>query len=114
MTGKVTHMKKPGGFLRFLGTRRRTLFFQKTKKWTTNPVPTVHIWAIQRSRGGLDMGNQNPREKKRRIAREGSSLAKEFPEVASGGWKSDYTMKKVYRHEMNATQSQKQIFDTII
>lgn len=28
------------------------------------------------------MGIQNPREKKRRIAGEGSSLAKEFPEVA--------------------------------
>lgn len=34
--------------------------------------------------------------------------------LASGGWKSDYTMRKVYRHEMNAAQAQKQIFDTLI
>lgn len=31
--------------------------------------------------------------------------------LASGGWKSDYTMKNVYRHEMNALKSQKQLFD---
>ena len=34
--------------------------------------------------------------------------------LASGGWKSDYTMKNVYRHEMNAEKSQKMIFDSLI
>jgi len=31
--------------------------------------------------------------------------------MATGGWKSDYTMKQVYRHEMNAEKEQKRIFD---
>ena len=34
--------------------------------------------------------------------------------MASGGWKSDYTMKSVYRHEMNAKKAQRQIFDTLL
>jgi len=34
--------------------------------------------------------------------------------LASGGWKSDYTMKSIYRHEMNAKTAQKQLFDGII
>ena len=34
--------------------------------------------------------------------------------MASGGWKSDYTMKTIYRHEMKAMESQKKIFDGII
>lgn len=34
--------------------------------------------------------------------------------MASGGWKSDYTMKQIYRHEMNARESQRAIYDTLI
>lgn len=34
--------------------------------------------------------------------------------MASGGWKSDYTMKSIYRHEMNAREAQKQIYDTLL
>ena len=34
--------------------------------------------------------------------------------MASGGWKSDYTMKKIYRHEMNAIESQKKIFKNLL
>lgn len=34
--------------------------------------------------------------------------------LASGGWKSDYTMKSVYRHEMKATEAQKKVFDSLI
>ena len=34
--------------------------------------------------------------------------------LATGGWKSDYTMKRVYRHEMNAEKSQKLLFDNLI
>lgn len=34
--------------------------------------------------------------------------------MASGGWKSDHTMKRVYRHEMKAKEAQKKIFDTFI
>lgn len=34
--------------------------------------------------------------------------------LASGGWKSDYTMKSVYRHEMKAEEAQKKIFDSLI
>ena len=34
--------------------------------------------------------------------------------MATGGWKSDYTMKTIYRHEMKAREAQKQIFDNLI
>ena len=34
--------------------------------------------------------------------------------MASGGWKSDYTMKQIYRHEMNARESQKAIYSNLI
>ena len=34
--------------------------------------------------------------------------------MASGGWKSDYTMKSIYRHEMKAEEAQKKIFDSLI
>ena len=34
--------------------------------------------------------------------------------MASGGWKSDYTMKSVYRHEMKQKEAQKTIFDKLI
>ena len=34
--------------------------------------------------------------------------------MASGGWSSDYTMKNVYRHEMNARESQKKLFDGLL
>ena len=34
--------------------------------------------------------------------------------MATGGWKSDFTMKRVYRHEMKAKESQQTVFDTII
>ena len=34
--------------------------------------------------------------------------------MASGGWKSDYTMKSIYRHEMKAAEAQKKIFDSLI
>jgi len=34
--------------------------------------------------------------------------------MASGGWKSDYVMKSVYRHEMKAQESQKQLFDKLL
>lgn len=34
--------------------------------------------------------------------------------IASGGWKTDHTMKRVYRHEMNAKEAQKKIYDSIL
>lgn len=34
--------------------------------------------------------------------------------MASGGWKSDYTMKRVYRHEMKQKEAQKRIYDALI
>lgn len=34
--------------------------------------------------------------------------------IASGGWKSDYTMKRVYRHEMNVAEEQKRIASKIL
>lgn len=34
--------------------------------------------------------------------------------MASGGWKSTYTMQKIYRHSMNAEQSQRKIFDQLL
>lgn len=34
--------------------------------------------------------------------------------MSTGGWKSDYTMKSIYRHEMNAKREQKRIFDGLI
>ena len=34
--------------------------------------------------------------------------------MASGGWKSDYTMKSIYRHEMKASEAQKKIYDSLI
>ena len=34
--------------------------------------------------------------------------------MASGGWKSDYTMKQIYRHEMNAREAQMAIYNTLI
>ena len=34
--------------------------------------------------------------------------------LATGGWKSDYTMKRVYRHEMNAEESQKTLFNHLL
>ena len=34
--------------------------------------------------------------------------------LASGGWKSDYTMKSIYRHEMKAKEAQKMIFGKLI
>lgn len=34
--------------------------------------------------------------------------------MASGGWKSDYTMKQIYRHEMNVKESQKKIFNSLL
>ena len=34
--------------------------------------------------------------------------------MASGGWKSDYTMKSIYRHEMNARDAQKKIYDSLL
>lgn len=34
--------------------------------------------------------------------------------MASGGWKSDYTMKSIYRHEMKAKEAQKKIFESLI
>jgi len=34
--------------------------------------------------------------------------------MATGGWKSDYTMKSVYRHEMKQREAQKQIFNTLL
>ena len=34
--------------------------------------------------------------------------------MATGGWKSDYTMKQVYRHALNLEKSQRQIFDNLI
>jgi integrase len=33
---------------------------------------------------------------------------------ATGGWKSDYTMKRVYRHEMRSKQEQQRVFDNIL
>ena len=32
--------------------------------------------------------------------------------MATGGWKSDFTMKSIYRHEMKAKEAQKKIFDS--
>lgn len=34
--------------------------------------------------------------------------------MSTGGWKSDFTMKSIYRHEMNAKAAQKQLFDGLI
>ena len=34
--------------------------------------------------------------------------------MATGGWKSSYTMKNVYRHEMKAVEDQKAIFGTLL
>ena len=34
--------------------------------------------------------------------------------MATGGWKSDYTMKSIYRHEMKQKQAQKAIFNKLI
>ena len=34
--------------------------------------------------------------------------------MASGGWKSDFTMKSIYRHQMKATEAQKKIYNSII
>lgn len=34
--------------------------------------------------------------------------------LASGGWKTDYTMKSVYRHEMKAKEAQKKIYNALI
>lgn len=34
--------------------------------------------------------------------------------MATGGWKSDYTMKNIYRHEMNARKAQKEIFNDLL
>ena len=34
--------------------------------------------------------------------------------MASGGWKSDFVMRQVYRHEMKAKEAQKRIFDRLI
>ena len=34
--------------------------------------------------------------------------------LASGGWRSEYTMKRVYRHEMKQKQAQKQVFDSLL
>lgn len=34
--------------------------------------------------------------------------------MATGGWKSDFTMKSVYRHEMNAKESQRKIFSNLL
>lgn len=34
--------------------------------------------------------------------------------MASGGWKSDYTMKQIYRHEMNVEEAQKKIYTSLI
>lgn len=34
--------------------------------------------------------------------------------MSTGGWRSDFTMKSIYRHEMNAKTAQKQLFDGII
>lgn len=34
--------------------------------------------------------------------------------MASGGWKSDYTMKSIYRHEMKAKEAQKKIYNSLL
>ena len=34
--------------------------------------------------------------------------------MSTGGWKSDYTMKSIYRNEMNAKAEQKKLFDSMI
>lgn len=34
--------------------------------------------------------------------------------MASGGWKSMYTMQNIYRHEMKAKEEQKRIFDALL
>ena len=34
--------------------------------------------------------------------------------MSTGGWRSDFTMRQVYRHEMKAKESQKKIFDSLI
>ena len=34
--------------------------------------------------------------------------------MASGGWKTDHTMKRVYRHDMQAKEAQKKIYDSIL
>ena len=34
--------------------------------------------------------------------------------IASGGWKTDHTMKRVYRHEMKAKEAQQKIYNSIL
>lgn len=34
--------------------------------------------------------------------------------MASGGWKSDYTMKQIYRHELSAEKSQKIVYNSLL
>lgn len=34
--------------------------------------------------------------------------------IATGGWKSDHVMKKVYRHEMKQKEAQKEVFDKLL
>ena len=34
--------------------------------------------------------------------------------IASGGWKTDYVMKKVYRHAMNTHEAQKDLFNGLL
>lgn len=34
--------------------------------------------------------------------------------MASGGWRSDYTMKSVYRHEMRQRDAQQRVYDSLI
>ena len=34
--------------------------------------------------------------------------------MATGGWKSDYTMKQIYRHEMDAQNAQKAVYNKIL
>lgn len=34
--------------------------------------------------------------------------------MATGGWKSDYTMKSVYRHEMKQKEAQKKLFNALL
>ena len=34
--------------------------------------------------------------------------------LASGGWKTDHTMKRVYRHEMKAKEAQEKIYNSIL
>lgn len=34
--------------------------------------------------------------------------------MASGGWRSDYTMKNVYRHELRQREAQQRVYDSLI